>query len=239
MNEVREFRLPPEAFNTILRRAILRSLAIMIGSFVVVLAISYVMNSGTDDLWEKNTIPFITSFVVLPITFWIALKREQRAMATYVLRFDGDSVRRMQENLPEIRIPLSEVRSIQRMDHGSLLIIGTDTRDRIIVPDLIENPAELEQILAQLATITAYVPGTRRFIWILVPLTVLCMFGLTLVKSKPIAAICGTMSASMILWAFVAVQRSRQVNKRTKRSSYWLLLIILSILSMIFTKLTD
>ena len=65
------------------------------------------------------------------------------------------------------------------------------------------------------------------------------MFGVYTLKSKLWVAVCGVLLLVVLVWSFVLMQSNKNIDRRSKRASYVLVLVVISILATIAIKLSN
>lgn len=78
----------------------------------------------------------------------------------------------------------------------------------------------------------------RKYGTLLFILAIGMMLGVYTVTNKIIVGICGTAVTGIFIWAFYVIQTSKNVPGSTKRTSWFFLIVIVSIIYMTYMKLT-
>jgi hypothetical protein len=149
---------------------------------------------------------------------------------------DGEIIRE-QFNTPDIRIPRDGVKEIVRARNGAFAVIGESKINAILIPAQIEDSDKLELLLSEIKPITF--KSATALQKLLLPLTLIGMsmlfWGFS-AENIVIFSLCGLGILGMMIWGFIVIQRSKNVDRRFKRLSYIVLLPIFSILSMMIVK---
>ena len=68
-------------------------------------------------------------------------------------------------------------------------------------------------------------------------LTLALMFCVYTVTNKIIIAFSGTIFVAIMLWSLYEVRRSKNIDAKTKRGMWWVLLVLFSIIAVMIMKL--
>ena len=63
----------------------------------------------------------------------------------------------------------------------------------------------------------------------------LCVYTVT---NKIIVALSGVLLVGLMLWSFLEVHRSKNIDTKTKRSMWWVILVLASVIAVMIMKLT-
>ncbi|MCT4589725.1 MAG: hypothetical protein N4A71_18020 [Carboxylicivirga sp.] len=55
-------------------------------------------------------------------------------------------------------------------------------------------------------------------------------------SNKILVGIAGLVLTVVLIWSFINIQRNKNIDKRTRRSSYWTILVLLSIIGITISK---
>lgn len=141
---------------------------------------------------------------------------------------------------PDISLRGDEITDIQKSINGSFIIRGMYSRDVIYVSGQIENVERLEALLQGIRPITIYSnerqAKQRTIIYLVV--TVICLV-VTFIPTvnKYVCLLTGSVAVLSLLGTLIFIQRSRQYESGTKRRSWYLLLIILALISAIVARM--
>src|SRR5262245_24722509 len=114
---------------------------------------------------------------------------------------------------------------------------------RIILPGIpaqMDNYSKLETALEQIRPIVAR--DKISFLEKYQSLTGLVIVGLMLcvytVNNKIIVGLAGSALAASMAWSFIKIRNSKNVDSKTKRSIWWILLVLASVIAVMIFKLT-
>jgi heme A synthase len=75
----------------------------------------------------------------------------------------------------------------------------------------------------------------QSFIGLVTVALLLCVYT---VNNKIIVALTGSALVALLFWSFVKIRSSKNVDSKTKRSVWWVVLILVSVITVMFFKLT-
>jgi hypothetical protein len=168
------------------------------------------------------------------------INRQKLLFESYKLSISEDGITREQSNTPTISIPYSDINSIIKDDKGNFLIKGRTVLETIEVSYLIDNHEQLEKSLSQIRQIeTTNKPSfDQKYRMPFVLLTLACMTTVYVSTNKIFVGICGAAVSGLLIWSFIQIQRNKNIDKKTKRGSYFTILVLLSIIATMIIKLT-
>jgi hypothetical protein len=219
-----------DGFKEIQKRAIRHTLPIVGLAMIFGLGISY----SNQESRQFNTLPFVLLFGIGAGGFGIyrGIQRQKLIFESYVLTIDEDMIKREQLNTPIVRIAKNEINNILRHQNGGLIIQGRNKTDVIIVSNQIENYAALMDELNQIIEIK-FQPQKSTLDKLRIPILfgVLVLMAIVFIATnKYLVLTSGTILTVGLTWSFYEIQTSKNVDSKTKRSSWWTILVIISVI---------
>jgi hypothetical protein len=234
-----QFRVKKEGFKEIQKRVLITTLPIMLIAIIGGFIISYFTISNTEIY--KNILPFIIPASLAPVGLgmYIGLKRQKAIYDSYILTINDDCIIREQINTTTIKLPFSEIKKITKSRQGDYSIFGTKSSNLILIPKQIENFEKIEGLLINISNISIIASKSilQKLILPLALLTVCSMIALYLSLNKPLIFLSGLWLTVVLTWSFINIQKSKNIDKRTKSLSYSNILILIIIISMTIFKL--
>jgi len=234
-----EFRIRPDGFKEIRKTLLTKSLPLLLLTVLGGLAIiHFTTNEQQKDLSTYQfLIPVISGLLVL--STYLAIKRQQQLFESYRLTLDDNNITREQYNTPTISIPIAEIREIIKNSNGSIIIKGNSTINSIGVPSQISDPEKLESLLNQLKPISNKTkePFFQKFSGLFSVLLLGLMGAVFLSSNKIVVGICGPVLLIVLGYSIFETQRSKNIDNKTKKGMWWLLVIIISIITTMYLKL--
>jgi hypothetical protein len=215
----------------------MRTLPILILALIGGIIIGYTNSKHDSD--DVNIWPIIipAMIIVIIISLKRSLNKQKELLKSYKITIDNNSIWRDQMNTPSIRIYTSEVVEICKQSNGSILIKTKESENSIFIPAQIENYEDLELALKNIKPINLNQSKTlfQKYAIYLV----LAMFALMVVffitTNKVAILLTGPVLIATLVWSLVKGLKSKNIDSKTKRSSLWVIVVILSIIFKIVT----
>ena len=237
---MQEFRISEAQFKKYQRRLLtyyIPFLVLVIAGVTVYNSYSTSTKGGDFAVW-----PILLPIFVLYFGFMVyrTIRRQRRLLMSYRIIIDDREITREQDKTPTISISFMEIKEIIKTRKGAFLVKGLNRTDVIGIPKWLNETGELEQHLQNLGPITTDKKDPLmlryRSALMLVGLGLyICVFS---VHNKVIVAVSAILLAGLLGRSFYEIQTSKNVTTYTKRSSWFYLLIIASLLYITYIKLT-
>lgn len=234
---MQQFKVKPNGFNEVRKKAIGMMVVIISFTLLIVLFINYRNDTpGSPDTWPYILIGLA---IIYSFSVWNAMRRQKKIFESFRLTIGDDTIVREQLYTPTITIGKQHVREIVRYSTGQIVIDGGSKLNAIAVPSQIDHADELGRILSEIRPISEKTskPWTQYLLMISALAGMLLMFVGLAAEHKIISVLCGTAICIAMLWGFIVLQKSKNVDKRMKWMSYVFLIPFLSILSVTIMKL--
>jgi len=236
---MQQFKIRQDGFKEIKKQLLIRILPlILIGvtAGIVIGSINSKDKEADINIWPI-LIPIIAGSVGYGI--YLGIKKQKALFESYILTLTNNLVTREQLNTPTILIYFNDIKEITKSRNGSFTIKGRNTTDLIIVPCQIDNYDQLENALTQIRVITgkssdSFLQKNRILATLL---TTGLMLSVYIATNKIIVAVSGILFIGLMTWSFVEVQRSKNIDSKTKRNMWFVLVVVASVIFVIFTKL--
>ncbi len=235
-----EFKIRKNGFDEIKRAMIIRTIPIMILAGGTGLLISHFNSNGQTS--EINVLPFVIPIIIGAIGFGLfkGIKRQKVLFESYILTITEHEITREQKNTQPIKIPVNEITSIVKNSNGALTIIGNSSTNFIGIPSQINEPEKVEQLLKNLFPIKLSDNKSivEKYKWILIISMLGLMASVYLSTNKLVVGITGIILIAFLGYSFYEVCRNKNIDKKTKKGMWWLLLVLFSIIGTMYFKLT-
>jgi hypothetical protein len=191
---------------------------------------------------ETNILPIMIPILLGTFAFGIyrGIKRQKAIYESFSLTIDDNCIIRDQHNTPTIRILFTDIKKITKTYQGGFVISGESSSSLIIIPTQIENKPELEKLLSEISEISQNTskPLLQR---LLLPVASIATIGLMVILyvsyNKILITISGTLLSILVVWAFIVTQQNKNFDKKTKRASYWFIILFIVILGISIYKI--
>ena len=181
-------------------------------------------------------IPFLLIFLGRGIIK--ALGRQKMLFKSYRLTFTESDVTREQINTPTINIQFDNIKSIVKNKNGSYVINGKSSGETILIPAQIDNAENLEILFRQIKSIEEPNQPSfeEKYKTPITLLTLVCMVLVYVSYNKIIVLIASLIVSSMLIRSFIQILKSKNVDSKTKRGSYLVILVLASIIGVTIMK---
>jgi hypothetical protein len=237
---MQNFKIKPEGFKELKRKLLIRAIPLLIIACVVGISIGTVNKKKGEK--EVNVLPFVVPFVALATGYGVyrGINRQRATLESYTLTITNNLLTREQLNTPAISLYFRDVTQIVKQKDGGFIIKGKEASDWVFIPAKIDDYARLELSLQAIRSIDTInresLLEKYRALAGLLPLGLMaCVF---MVQDKIIVALSGTALIGVMVWSFLEAWKSKNVDNKTKKSLWWTFVIIASVLSVMFYKLT-
>ncbi len=238
---MKQFKIRENGFKEIRKQTIMRTIPMILIAMLVGLVIfEFNPNNNTSDI---NVYPYIIPIIIGALAFGLnkGIKRQKAIYETYLLTIDDSGVTREQGNTPAIRLLFSEIKKITKTNQGGFVITGKNLANSIIVPAQIEYLNQFENLLKEHCSIPIKIskPMIQR---LMIPMiiAVLGLMAITYISTnKILVSFSGTTLTAIMIWSFIKIQTNKNIDKKTRKSSYWVIFVILSIIGVMIFKLIN
>lgn len=235
-----QFRIRQDGFKEIRKAMLIKAIPISLLAAFGGLAISHFNTNGQQS--DVNVFPVVIPLVLGALAFGLyrGVNRQKEIFDSYVLTIDNIGITREQRNTPTIIITKTDLNEIIKNSNGSFTIKGNSTVNVIGVPSQIEDYERLEKLLSEIRQISSKTsePVFQKFRGLLSILTIGLMAAVYISKDKVIVGISGTILLVVLGYSFFEVQRSKNIDSKTKKGMWWLILVTASIVGVMYYKLT-
>lgn len=189
-----------------------------------------------------SILPFFIPMVLGVIAFglYIGIKRQKVIFDSYILTIDNSGITREQYNTPKITIPNEDISEIVKNLNGSFTIKDKSSLNVIGVPSQINDYEKLEKLLSDIRQISIKKsePFLQKFRGLLSILTVGLMVAVYISTDKIIIGVSGAVLLTILGNSLFEIQRSKNIDNKTKKVMWWLILLIVTIGGVMYYKLT-
>jgi hypothetical protein len=234
------FKIRQDGFKEIRKKMLSRSIPLLLIAGIVGITISTINSKQKGN--DINVLPIIIPVIAAALGFGIyrGVNRQKALFESYTLTITNNLLTREQLNTPTISIYFNDIKEIAKHKNGSFTIIGKETVDIIGVPVQIEDYLQLETALQQIKPIVVKdkVSFMEKYQSLTGFLTVGLMLCVYTINNKIIVALTGSALVALIVWSFIKIRSSKNVDRKTKRTVWWVVLVLASVIAVMFFKLT-
>nr|WP_294793704.1 hypothetical protein [uncultured Mucilaginibacter sp.] len=235
-----EYRNASERFPELQKKILIRSAVFV--PLVLIFSVAIFLFSGDQDFAGSLEIPIVYLlfiFAVLAFSIFRNLKLQRDIYQSYKFTIDTDCLLREQSNLAPVKIDHNDIAEIIEDNSGSLIIKGAQAQQIIVISPFIENPDQLKSSLRSVHPISELKAQNiiQKYPMIMPLLMVVSMLTAYFCPNKIIAAIGGIISLLMMMWSFYKIRTAPVMDNKTKRLSWWLVIIFISMIATVYFKL--
>lgn len=236
---MKEFRLRPNGFKEIRKKALVFTVPVLVLAAAAAVLITDISSRKDPD--SINVLPFTIPVMLLIVGFRIyrVLKKQRALLETYTLTITDTIIGREQANTPTIAIPLNDVRVIEKRKNGGFVVRGNKNRDIIYVPAQLERYDELEAALNGIQPVmTGNTEPRWKRIRLLVPLLLIpSLVVVFTAEGKFLVVLSGTAVLAVMGWSVYEGQRSKNIDRSSKRQMVWAIALMVFVAVMVVAKL--
>ena len=235
------FKIKPESIDGFRKPVIIKSLMLFVCVIFLVVILPELL-SDAETKWDGSWLYMVILFGALFVfTIYMSLKKQKASLESYRLTITDDALTREVLNTDTITIVRRDVQEIIQNANGSLTIIGASKINAIGVPAQIERKEELTSLLTAIMpfTVKTSTPWLAKFQFPIALLIVGLLFLSFYVNNKFIAAIGAFVFCVVMIFSFIVIQKSKNVDKKIKRMSYIMFIPLLSIIYSVISKLME
>lgn len=227
----------PSGFAVLRTRIIKRSVPLVLFSLTGGLAIFYFVNDKPFGLLEWI---ILIVFLAAIMTFAIlkSIARQQEIYNSYRLVIDNKYLSRQQAGVPVMNLAFDKITQITKAENGDLLITGQKKENFIFISAFIEK---YEEIVSQLSAIMPIAQRVKKNLLAQYPeigavgaIGLMCAVYIS--NNKIIAGVSGIALTVILIWCFYKIQASKLIDSKVKRTSWFILIVILSVLFITWHK---
>lgn len=216
---------------------LIRSVVIMLIILIFIVVISW------NDKSDVNVTPYVVASVCLIMGYSIfrTLSKQKTMFESYKLTIDKDTLIRERFSTPTISIPCNDVIEILKNKNGAFVVKAKHSSKNIYIPAQIDKRAELENTLKQIKEITVKTsnPAFAQYLnyaaMFMVLVGMACIYT---VDNKIVVGVSGLIVSSMMIWGLYVIRTNKNIDAKTKRSSWLFLIVLISIIAIVYRKLT-
>ena len=239
---MQQFKIRPNGFSEIKKGILARTIPLSLLAVSAGLVIAHFGVKGQESEATIFIIMIPLILIIMGLSLYRGIKRQKTIFESYKLTIDNDGITREQCHIPTISIPFAEVSKIYKTPKGGFVVIGNSKANAIRIPSQIENLEKLEQLLSGIKDISGngkapFFQKHARAFSILLPLvTIGLMLIVYLGENKITVGVCGAILIIFLAYAFIKIQKDKNIDTRVKKGAWWMILVFISIITIIIHK---
>ncbi|MDB5276257.1 MAG: hypothetical protein JWR61_1212 [Ferruginibacter sp.] len=191
---------------------------------------------------EVNIFPYFIPVIAVIIGYqmYTGIKKMKINFESFQLTITDNVITREQNNLNSLSISAIEIKEIVKNNDGTIVVKGLTATDKIFIPAQIEDPTELEILLNLLHPVTVKTKDSflRKYGFLLSFVMLALMLGVYAGTNKILIVVCGVVLTGFLGWSIYNVQQNKNLDAKTKRSTWWMVVVLLSVIGVMIFKLS-
>jgi hypothetical protein len=218
------FTTIPNSFHTVRNRLLLNYIVIL----VLLVGFMWYLNSNPADVSAQANDRQMW-FVLVPllvISFGVGIftgiRKQKRAYESLVFTVNSNKIIKESQGLPSITLAFEDVSRITKTDQGVLTIFGAENMDAIVLPAQMTEADQLAELLNTIKPLE-HKKQNPLISLLSIPIAILTVGLLAVIytaEDKWLVGLSGLVVCVGLLAAFAVIQRSKNVDFRTKQLSY-------------------
>jgi len=209
----------------------------MITLFVIGFGIALVLpdlNSIPSEIW---LVPFFA--LIMVYSLYRGTTRQKKSLKSYKLIIDDETITRKIFNTPDIRLYFDEITEITKNSRGTITIKSDIRNSTIYAFSQVGNIDELESILSTIQPITIKKSTifSKYFVFAGIIAFATALVGMYLATNKVVVSISSFIVLAIWGWSFYVIRTNKNIDAKTKRSSWFMIPISLAMAYMVYIKL--
>lgn len=229
------FGIRPGSFKELRGKLLLR----MVVFFLAILLYQYFLHANGSD-FDRSDAAFILFFIVICVfSYFFAMRRQKTLFESILLTVSEKEITRTQLNTPTKTLRADEIVRIERFPNGIFVIKGATAADTLWMPSQTASPEDLARELGRFGPLVNQpAPAWYKAYASLIGLLVLpLMYFFYTSSSKVITGVTGSILLVSLGYSYWTIQRSKDIDYRTKRNSHLMWLLMASLLYVLVYKL--
>jgi hypothetical protein len=235
-----QFKIKQGGFKEIRKTLLIITVPLLLIITFGVLAIFYF--TMKDEQRDVNVLLLLIPFTLVTGAFGLypSMNRQKKIFESYSLTLDNNSITREQHNTPTITISNEEISEIIKNSNGSITIKGNSKVNVIGVPPQIDDYKKLEELLNEIKQISTKTKESfpQKYIMLFSLLGMGLMATFQISNIKIIVGISGLVLLTFLGYSFFAIQRSKNIDNKTKRGRWMILFVAAIIIGGMYYKLS-
>jgi hypothetical protein len=191
-----------------------------------------------NNISASSFVPAMLFLVVFAVSLTRSLARHQKMFKSYLLIIGDDVIEREQAMTPTMSLKKSEIKEIVKCKNGNILIKGQKRQDVIIVSSHIANREALESDLRTLMEVKEQTGKSilEKMALLIAPVLLGLMAAIVISTNKYLVLISALAVTVTFGWTIYEIQTNKNIDDKTRRSSWMIAILILVIIVITYSK---
>lgn len=191
-----------------------------------------------NNISASSFVPAMLFLVVFAVSLTRSLARHRKMFKSYLLIIGDDVIEREQAMTPTMSLRTSEIKEIVKCKNGNILIKGQKRQDVIIVSSHIANREALESDLRTLMEVKEQTGKSilEKMALLIAPVLLGLMAAIVISTNKYLVLISALAVTVTFGWTIYEIQTNKNIDDKTRRSSWMIAILILVIIVITYSK---
>lgn len=191
-----------------------------------------------NNISASSFVPAMLFLVVFAVSLTRSLARHRKMFKSYLLIIGDDVIEREQAMTPTMSLKKSEIKEIVKCKNGNILIKGQKRQDVIIVSSHIANREALESDLRTLIEVKEQTGKSilEKMALLIAPVLLGLMAAIVISTNKYLVLISALAVTVTFGWTIYEIQTNKNIDDKTRRSSWMIAILILVIIVITYSK---
>ncbi|MFD0998024.1 hypothetical protein ACFQ21_01860 [Ohtaekwangia kribbensis] len=194
-----------------------------------------------NEISPSSFVSAILFVVIFAFTFTRNLAKQRKIFKSYLLMIDDEVIVREQEMMPTISLRKDTIKEIVKCKNGNILIKGQTRQDVIIVSNNIANREALESDLHALMEVKVQAGKSilEKMALFIAPALLGLMAAIIVSTNKYLVLISAVIVTITFGWTLYEIQINKNIDVKTRRSSWAMIIVILVIIAIAYSKVLN
>lgn len=233
---MKAYKNNPEGFSEIRTKM----LFVFIPLMLIILVVNWrgFIDIGRGEINASSFVPVV--LIVGAFTFSIvrSLNRQRKIFKSYLLIIGDDVIEREQAMTPTIFLKKNEIKEIVKCKNGSIVIKAQKRQDSIIVSKYITNREALESDLQAIMEVKVQSGKgiLEKMLLLIVPILLGLMATIVISTNKYLVLASAVGVMAILGWSLYEIQTNKNIDEKTKRNSWLIIIVILAMIAIVYSK---
>ena len=201
--------------------------------------ISYFTQKGVAEDMYTTMLVILFFAAVIAFSFWNTIKKQKAVYNSYLLTVGDNYIQKEQDTLNTNRISFNEIQRIEEDVYGNLFVWGPVNQNVVAVSANIDGYLEVKGLLHSFKPISVRKESAllHKYSWFVLFIPCGLMIAVYLSNNKIVVAATGVPLIAILLWGFYKVRTNPYFTSKSKRSTWLIPIVLISLIVIIYYKL--
>ena len=237
---MKTYKISESGLDILKRKSIIRALPFFLLALGLSIVLSQYGPNAENRSTEGNEFIYPIMTLVLGAAIVVSYKRNGKILESFEIEIDEGGIRRTQDKTPEVYLDREDIQGAYQLKDGGIKLQGKTNKDFIVIPAHMEEQEELREKIQAWRELEALPEANalQKLSRFLAIPYIASMMGVFVLENKILVGIAGLVFIGFSVWTMREIQRSKHVDKRVKNASWWMIILILSVLGTVIMKIS-